>query len=97
MRVRHHGVQTLDRQVVKMHLVSPEHEEPWLVHGLTVPMLVDMDKELITNLGVDIFQIIFSVGIKVFLAVQIYMVLKMELVDAELQVEEEFGDFILVQ
>ena len=87
MRVRHHGVQTLDGQVVKMHLVSSEHEETWLVHGLTVPVLVDMDKELLTNLGVDILQIILSVGIKVFLAVQIYMVLKMELVDAELEVE----------
>ena len=32
-----------------------------------------------------------------FLAVQIYMVLKVELVDTELQVEEEVRDFILFQ
>ena len=32
MRVRHHGVQALNHQVVEMHLVSPEHEEPCLIH-----------------------------------------------------------------
>ena len=46
-----------------------------------------MDEKLLTDFGIDVIQIRFCVWIKVFLAVQIYMVLKMELVDAELEVE----------
>ena len=58
MRVWHHCCQSLNVQVMEVHLIEPKEEEPGLVHRLAVPVLVDADEQLFADLraGVVILQ-----------------------------------------